>query len=448
MIDLTEPLVLACEFWHHTNTDKKATGKIEYTPGKGIKIQAVNLSGIARGESEFLHGILEGGDLFTALDAHIPNSTGMVMRNGYTSYPATIAAKSILVGSHVSTNDFVQKCRFAFHGMQEFFFAKFDSKNVPFDDEPIISTNSDYGVLSLYNYANYESVPNDLSTFIKQMGGKSKDDEFSRELSALSEKYKELGYGIRTDFGFCFRLETEKNINHNKLFDCIDEVGNFFALLLYNPVLIKFIEIILPKNDKNNMRCYLIPSFTMNQSTYNSALNYSNHNNLPIKYKDFDLATAITAWFENRHAFQIISSSIRHDIGTASTHQLYSSILMLSVHLEQITFSEDAEKKLKYQYPLVKYASADVFEQISELLKKYSTDDVGKSLGTIRDELAHVMKPKKLLPVVTSRDLILLSQLLEVVIVSWIFETKLDISKIICHEYQDRVFPLNSDLAI
>lgn len=440
-INLTEPLVRACEVWPSANPDYKASGKIEYIPGNGIKIKVLDVSKLRLSKSEYLHGILETGDKFTAIDASLPGSSiGVQMKNGYSSYPATIPAKCVLIGAHITKANFIKLSNFTYHGLQEFFFPDFDSRAFPLSQEPLCEIETEYGCLSVRNIASFKSLPADLSEIIQPFGG-ANIESFKHELSILSKKYDEYGFGIRDDFRFVFRLESTDGITCENYFQCIDDVCDLISLLLYKPILTTSVDVLLKQREGKFVNCQLLPSYIMNQSTHKNALCTTKHHSLPIKYSDINISEVLNCWFHYKNNFKLISSLIRHDIGTASTHQLYSTIMMLAVHLEEISISEKIANNQKYQYPIDTYASENVHTQISKILNRYSQDNIGKTIGRIRDELAHVMKPRVILLAMSSHELIELSQLFELVIISWIFQTKLGINIVACHNYQDCLCP-------
>lgn len=440
MINLTEPIIWACEIWSQGNRDNKASGKIAYTPGNGINIKVLDVSKLRLGNSEFLHGILETGDKFTAIDASVPSATGFQVRNGYTSYPATISAKCVLIGAHIIKSSFIKRAKFTYHGLQEFFFPEFDTRAFPLSQQPLCELDTEYGVLSLRNIASFKSLPDDLSEVIQPVG-ENNNELFKSELSTLSKKFGEYGFGIRDKLSIVFKLDSNKGIDPENLFNCIDDVGDLIALLFNRPVLTTSVDISLKKRDGRFISCQLLPSYIMNQSTHENALLTTKHHSLPIRNSDINISEVLSNWFQYKDNFKLISSLVRHDIGTASTHQLYSTIMMLAVHFEEISISESIDPRQKYQYPVDNYASKNIHEKITKILKRHSQEELGKTIGHIRDEISHVMRPRQILLAMTSYELIQLSQLFEIVIISWIFQTKLGVNIKACHEYQDILYP-------
>lgn len=77
---------------------------------------------------------------------------------------------------------------------------------------------------------------------------------------------------------------------------------------------------------------------------------------------------------------------------------------------------------------------------IQKILSKAGEADIGTGIGELRNEIAHVGKPKELLGSLSITDMIKISQYLQMTIIGYIL-TRLGVDRNLIDDYQIRLTP-------
>ena len=117
--------------------------------------------------------------------------------------------------------------------------------------------------------------------------------------------------------------------------------------------------------------------------------------------------------------FSTITSSIQFETGFRDIHELHGEIVLYATQVESISHKLK-EKKLKYQVPIEKYASWHIRDELIRIFKAYEKDSLGKAIGDLRNEIAHVGKPRHYLDILTAKDMMRISTCLQMTIIGYI----------------------------
>tara|TARA_R110002033_G_scaffold163161_1_gene200096 strand:+ start:121 stop:432 length:312 start_codon:yes stop_codon:yes gene_type:complete len=94
----------------------------------------------------------------------------------------------------------------------------------------------------------------------------------------------------------------------------------------------------------------------------------------------------------------------------------------------------------KYEGPINKYGSVELKAAIKNIFLSHNSDSLGKNISDLRNELAHVGRPKKLIKILDINDYVNVSRILKLVVVSHLLE-QLGVTQDVIHEYQNKLIP-------
>lgn len=99
------------------------------------------------------------------------------------------------------------------------------------------------------------------------------------------------------------------------------------------------------------------------------------------------------------------------------------------------------KKKGKYEYGLRNYASDKLRKRLAGLLN-CAEDDIGEHVSDLRNDIAHVGRPKKLLQKIDQRQQFLISIALQAVVIGYALE-EIGAAPRVREKYQDALTRAN-----
>jgi hypothetical protein len=160
---------------------------------------------------------------------------------------------------------------------------------------------------------------------------------------------------------------------------------------------------------------------------------------MPITFNKIDFRSVLEQWLCIDDEYISTISTIQRETGFRAIHALYGEVVMHVTQLEAISYDE-GKKDSKFVYPIRKYGSDEVYFAICASFCKAGVTDVGEGISALRNEIAHVGRPKKVLRKLTSQDVGNLNRLIFLVIVGKVLD-RLGVPPGICHSYQNRLIP-------
>lgn len=76
----------------------------------------------------------------------------------------------------------------------------------------------------------------------------------------------------------------------------------------------------------------------------------------------------------------------------------------------------------------------------SDIFSIHNNNTLGKNLSDLRNELAHVGRPKKLIKILNISDYVDVAEMLKLVVVSHLLE-QIGVARDVIYEYQKRLLP-------
>lgn len=425
------------EFFTPDQYEKRFPGKVTYSAESGVMLEYAITGHDVPDESPVLFGILDNGQKCTLVGKFRPVHSGVSFHHGLTTRKGRNGFQYLLVGDFIGIDEKHHNLTFTLTNLQEFFFPKGYKDLVKYSEEPIFSLETSYGKIEVGNTASFGYFGKDITSQIYSMD-KSALEDLKNSFAEIQNKYPKSFFMLKKDIGYNVRLEINDGGTIHEVGDYIYQIANLFALLIYSPVYPESINISKNEGDKERhfvMQAY--PSMVLEHRTIEIATKDRSHFHMPITQNTINLPTIIESWLLTYKDYSTIISSIQHETGFRDEHAAHGEIVLYATQLESISYSQNIDRTEKYEYPINTYGSEKVKSGLIKIFEKINSDGIGKNISELRNEIAHVSRPKRLLPVLSLRELVHIEQYLHIIIIAYILG-KLGISKEVIDDYQNK----------
>lgn len=160
---------------------------------------------------------------------------------------------------------------------------------------------------------------------------------------------------------------------------------------------------------------------------------------LPLTIKNIDIEKAIKEWHDIADGYTSVVSSIQHETGYRTQHGIHSDLVLFSTQLEHINLMFKGKTVEKYTGPINKLGSPELIGLLCQKLG-VTNNDYGKQLADLRNEIAHVGRPKKLLTKIGSHDQLVIAICLRLIIQSYLLHA-IGVGKDSIFDYQKKNLP-------
>ena len=424
------------EFFVPDDYHNRFLGKIDYSPEEGVVLSWHVASDKLPRKSNVIHGVLDTGEKCALIyplyesDLSMKSKQGLHTRHGKTRF------SFLLIGDFIAENELFYEVCFSITNLQEFFFPKGWKDQVKYSDGPLLSISSSLGEIEVGNSAPFGFLSNDITSHIY---AKNKDalKELDDEFKLISTKYQDPVFVFKKDISYLFRIKVKEGDVVNAIHDYVKNISGLFALLVYHPVFPEYIYV-TKRNGNPPVQIDLFPTVIRNKKTLELSVRELSHFNMPITNDKVELAPILINWLDKPELYSTIVASLQNETGFRDEHSLHGELVLYAAQLEMITHKESPKCNEKYKYPIDKYASTDLKNRLQSVLAQVGSNNIGEVIADIRNEIAHVGRPKKLLSVLSMLDLIEISSCLHMTVMGYIL-SELGINKDIIAEYQ-RVF--------
>ncbi|WP_147198408.1 HEPN domain-containing protein [Pantoea sp. CCBC3-3-1] len=425
------------EFFPDKNTKEgRFPGVIKYTPYTGLKLEYSLSNEKSPQECERLFGILSNGKLCTLIGPfNLSSGTNYVgeffIRTGTHSFPYAI------FGDFTEELDLIEYCDFNFNGMQEFMHPQNFLHQYEFKEEITGKAESHGWEVQIRNKATFLRADKNLSNLIH-----SKDDdalnEFKYHFDSIREKYPQASFLLRKTLEFFFRLSKESDVTTNDIILGVIKVTSLFSILIAKPIFPE--EIILKFLDEKIKSCSVLFGLGLEQRTFELAQENVSHFYTPLNLREINFETTLGKWFEIADAYKVLSISYRYETGMRTLNEAYGDIILYATLIEDINKSLGGVPKEKYEKPFNEYASSRMRSFFCGIFSKYNSDSIGDNIATLRNELAHIGRPKVLMNKLTTQEYIRIGDILRLIVTAHLFR-QLEISLELIHTYMDKEIP-------
>lgn len=435
------------EFFFPNQYEKRFFGEIKYSIEEGSVLTYTAMKDYGLGSTDYIHGFLEQGVPCTLIGKNFSLNTfaGNYVRN-YVSYSGQTGFSYLLIGYHLSSIDqLFHSTNFTLTNMQEFFYPTGFKDLVKFKKDPNYLIQEKEEELSLYTTGSFSPISDDISVYLY-----SEDEIASQELrqafNTIRQKYPESYFFKKNDIELRFNWDHTEGKTVEDYYQSISHIASLFSFLSFKPVYCEtFLIVVNVEEHPRSIAVY--PSLGLNKNTIELSQENLSHFDMPITNNQIanSLSSLIKIWLELLKEdasiswiIDLIASTIQHETGYRNRSALYSELVLEATILEAISYHDTQDKEIRYTYPFEHYSSHKIKNKLYSLFSKVNITDIGEGISTLRNEIAHVKKQRKLLPIFSLMELSLLSRCFFLTIISFIFN-QLNMDMKIIHQYQDKL---------
>tara|TARA_B100000700_G_C15012203_1_gene841550 strand:- start:239 stop:1564 length:1326 start_codon:yes stop_codon:yes gene_type:complete len=422
------------EFFKSENSNAgRFAAKIKYSPQNGLQLEYSISDSETPPSCERLFGILSNGKKCTLVGSFDFDSGARHM--------GSIHVKSglhgflyLIIGDFVTEKQLFKSTHFTFNGMQEFIHPQGWLTQLKYQDSPIAKVSSDDWDIEVTNVATYSTVGNSLKNLIDSRDKDAKE-KLDHAIDSIQETHPRAYFNLRKSLKYYIRYATKELKSAGDIINQITKIASLFSILMSRPVFPEEIKLTLNNKDKV---VSVLNSMVLESRTVKLAQKEVNHSFLPLNWKQLDMSTVLSNWFKVYDDFRVLSVAHQYETGYRTLHYAHSDIILYSTQLEAINLDFGGPSATKYVGPIETYASPELAFQLRKVFKKVNECDLGKAISTIRNELAHVGRPKVMMNKLSIDDYVDIGHMLRLVVISHLLE-KLGIDRERIHQYQRRL---------
>ena len=423
------------EFYIPGQYEKRFPGKLVYSPESGVRLNySITGQDVPTG-SEELHGVLHTGDKCTLIGRLAAEYAGFTYRKGLHSRHGIFGFRSLLLGDFSSHDELFFDLEFSLVNMQEFFFPIGHKDRIRYSDKPLFSLKTSYGEIEIDNRATFGYLLSDITSQIYNWDP-SALEELKNAFAAIKATHPKSLFMLKNDIRYHIRLKIDAGATFGDAYAHITNIANLFALLIHCPVYPETIYLVKKENSDRPLLIEVFPSMVLDKRTITICKADRSHFSMPITQFNVDLPGIMKSWLETPLKYGTVITAIQHKTGIRDLHSLHGDIVLYATQFDSISHEAGIDPVEKYTYPLKTFSSYKVISGVQKILSNVGESDFGKGIADLRNEIAHVGKPKRLLAALTIRDLGRLTQFMEVTVLGSILTT-LGVKKDVIEHYQD-----------
>lgn len=427
------------EFFLPDDFENRFFGKIAFSPENGV-VLSYCIAGLALpSESELLYGVLDTGEQCTLIGKFNPVYSGFSVKNGLSMRKGKAGFRFLVVGKFLAENELFSEVSFSLTGMQEFFFPKGYKDSIKYSDQPLFTTYTDYGQIKVGNNANFSMLGKDITAPIYNRNSEALTD-LKHAFEEIDSKYENSFFMLKDEISYMVTIKTNVESKIEKLYEYITGISNLFAILIYGPVYPEIIKLKHVDSQGNPSDSTVYPSMVLERRTSNLCKKERSHFHMPITNSNIDLESVITSWLGQSQKYTTIVSSLQNETGFRSEHSVHGELVMYATQLESISHFSKVNNTSKYEYPVSQFSTDKVRSSLAQIFSSAGEADFGRGIGNLRNEIAHVGRPKDLLSTLSIRNMVDISQLLQITILGYVLDA-IGIDKNIIAEYQNKLTP-------
>lgn len=416
------------EFFLPNKYKQRFSGKIVYSPEKGVIFDYTIIGLEVPNEASVLHGVLNTGEKCSLIGRFIPADSGISLKQEISTRHGKCRFQYLIIGDLITHKDLFSSCNFTLTNMQDFFFPKGFKDLVKYSDKPLVNLITSNGELSVGNNATFGFLGKDITTQIFSKNTVALD-ELQKTFIAIQDKHPDAFFMLKKDITYRIKEKTKEGSDINDILTSILNISNLFAILTFNPVYPEQIQIMKREKD-TALTLSVYPSIRLEHRTLELCRHSVSHFRLPIKNTNINLAEVLDVWIKRNKEFSTIVSRIQTETGFRDEHSLYGEIVLYATQFESISYYNGVKDK-KYQYPIDTYGIPKISSGILKIFSSVGITDIGVGISDLRNEIAHVGRPKTMLKKMSIIDLIYISMYMHLVIVGYVLsELKIPIDVI------------------
>lgn len=435
MTNLFSAKTWAGQFFVPGHFEGRFQGTLSYSPESGVlltyRVDADNVPSV----TEALHGVLDNGDMCTLFGNFSIAGAGSTVRNGLQTINGKRGFKMLAIGGFLPPDIETDNISFMLSGLQDFFYPVGRAK---FRDNPVESIYIPVGELEVLTAGNFDVLSADIT-----------DDVYSRNepaLSALSDAYREVQekfpdahFLMKKKVEYTLRLKLNKPNPIVSCYSHIADICNLFSVLLSTPTYPEQVTVSIRNDEEFSTRIEIYPSLGLNAETIRICQRSRHFSDLPITAADLPLDPTIKKWMADPERHSVLVSAIQHEVGFRTEHTAHGDAVLYASQLESISYAA-GHKKDKYEYAILRFGTPKLLTALESVLGESGSAAVGIAVGDIRNEIAHVGRPRTRLANIKLAGLMKFSYCLQLVVAANALES-ITVPRDVVQRYVDKLLP-------
>ncbi|WP_414618487.1 HEPN domain-containing protein [Serratia liquefaciens] len=432
--DFTKEYSFHGEFWHDYNDNKgRFPAKIEYSPYNGLILDYCISDSDSPMSCERLYGVLNTGEPCTLIGPFDFHHSSMHLGKLRVLTGRHHFQILIFNGFH-EKNEKIEHCDLALYGMQEFIHPQGFITQLKHSEKPLMTAQGADWKIDVINTATFNMIGDGLINIVNCQN----DDalvKFKKDFSLTKELFPNAFFLLRNKLKFYFRYTNtvKKDVSEHIYELC--KISGLFSILLDKPVIPEELHI---KFSGSSEKKPCLFSNSTEQRTIDLALSDINHHLLPLNWNQVDLHLILCNWLTIGDDYDSLSVTYQNETGYRTLHQAHADIILYATQLEAINLSLSGKTSEKYTGPIDKYASTSLKDKLEKAFSNFNSDPLGKNISALRNELAHVGRPKIMMKKMKIDDYIKIGLYLKVIVTSQLL-SRLGLSKEQIERYQNKV---------
>ncbi|MEZ7492320.1 hypothetical protein QO198_12230 [Pseudoalteromonas distincta] len=425
------------EFFHtETSYEARFAGKVYYSTEEGLTLEYNIADSDVPNECEELIGVLNNGKKCTLIGPFNFNYSGQRFGAVHTKF-GKHGFTHLLIGDFVKFDTKFHHCRFTFHHMQEFFYPQGHIGKAPYIKGALEKISGEDWSLELENRATFKDVTHDLINLMRTEQSEA-IEQLSLAFEGIKNKHPDESFLYRNTLEFLFKYEANTPKTSSELSKNINRISSLFSIFMDRPTFPDEVKL-FPNIEAKNPVC-LLSSIHLESRTVDLAKSSPSHFFMPINRNKVDLSKAISTWLDLYENYRVLSTTFQYETNYRTLHSAYSDVILFATNIESVANDLGMNTSNKYEGPIDKYGSEELKKALNSIFSKHNNKSLGTNISDLRNELAHVGRPKKLIQILDINDYVSVGRILKLIVVSHLLE-KLGISFKNIHDYQNKLLP-------
>jgi ApeA N-terminal domain 1 len=425
------------EFFLPDQFENRFFGNITFSPEKGVVLTYRITGHDLPSKSELLYGVLDTGEQCTLVGTFSAAHSGFSVKNGLSTRSGKADFHSLVIGKFLGEKELFSEVSFSLLGMQEFFFPEGYKDLVKYSNEPLFVAETDYGHIEVGNNASFSILGKDVTAQIYNRNDQALAD-LRQAFEEIDGKHENSFFMLKKEISYMITIKVNNACGVLALLEHITDIGNLFAILIYGPVYPELIKLKHRDDDGHPYSSTVYPSMALEKRTADLCRKKRSHFHMTITKSNIDLASAIKKWLAQSNKYTTIVSSLQNETGCRNEHSVHGELVMYATQFESISQAAGVGKTKKYEYPVSQFGTDKIKNSLVQIFSSAGEPNFGKGIGSLRNEIAHVGKPKELLYSLDLGDMVQVSQLLQITILGYVHDA-IGIGKEVIEKYQDNL---------
>ena len=431
-------------FFPPGRADLSFAGRLNYSPINGLRLEFARPADMASHNLKwnYLLGYTSSGEPLTLVGEFGAEGNGINIKYGMaywasTGYPFHYA----IFGYHFDDTTEFNSFGFDISGVQDFFAADGMRDRIPFSKTSIVDAHFSAGDLNVIHSGKFDFVGDDLRVHFHSDDVEAVD-ELQMAYRGVCDRHPDFKPYLKRSLDYTFRFLPKSDLSIPDAYRIVSSVADLFAMLSFEPAKVSRFCATARDDDGKSHAMVVFPWRIDNEATIERSQTKRKYNALPLNNGDVELGLLLANWLDQRDRYIAISSLLQSKVSVVSEHEIHGNIVLAATQLEGIAVQARAKgKKEKYEYGLRNYASDKLRKHLAGLLN-CTENNIGEHISDLRNDIAHIGRPKKLLQIIGPRKQFLVSIALQAVVIGYALN-EIGVTPRAREKYQEVLMSLN-----